>query len=152
MGVKYRPNVAGILRDRKGKILVGERLKHRGAWQFPQGGVDEGESLRKALYRELEEEIGVTRDLYKVVCERGGYRYEFVEGRLKFGTYGGQEQTYFLCDFLGKREQVQIETAHPEFQSVRWISPHEFDIGGVPKFKRKVYRQVFQDFFDTSLG
>ena len=43
MGVKYRPNVAGILCDGNGKILVGERLKHEGAWQFPQGGVDEGE-------------------------------------------------------------------------------------------------------------
>lgn len=90
--VRYRPNVAGILRDRNGKILVGERLKTRGAWQFPQGGVDEGESPREALHRELEEEIGVTRSLYQVVEERGDYRYEFIGGRLKYGIYGGRSR------------------------------------------------------------
>ena len=149
MGVKYRPNVAAILRDRKGKILVGERLKHAGAWQFPQGGVDEGESLSDALFRELEEKIGLPRDSYEIVSERGGYRYEFVDGRLKFGGYGGQEQTYFLCDFVGKKTQINIETAHPEFRAVRWIHPSEFDLKWVPKFKRSVYHAVFNDFFQS---
>ena len=147
MGVKYRPNVAGILCDGNGKILVGERLKHEGAWQFPQGGVDKGESLREALHRELEEEIGVSPDLYEIIEERGGYRYEFSGGRLKFGTYGGQEQTYFLCHFLGRPKQVRTDTKHPEFQAVRWIEPSDFDLKWVPKFKREVYAQVMRDFF-----
>ncbi len=148
MGVKYRPNVAGILRDRNGKILVAERLNYPGAWQFPQGGVDQGEDLREALYRELEEEIGVGRERYQVVEERGGYRYEFVNGRLKFGIYGGQEQTYFLCDYLGHHDEISIDTKHPEFQQVRWIRPEEFDFNWVPEFKRQVYAQVMADFFD----
>ena len=67
MGTKYRLNVAGILRNSKGKVLVGERLGKDGAWQFPQGGVDDGETALEALYRELEEEVGITRDLYTVV-------------------------------------------------------------------------------------
>src|SRR5689334_381169 len=56
---KYRPNVAGILRNRDGKILICERIHVRNAWQFPQGGVDEGETLEEALVRELWEEIGL---------------------------------------------------------------------------------------------
>ncbi len=148
MGVLYRPNVAGILRNRKGKILVGERLNKAGAWQFPQGGVDEGEDHTAALFRELEEEIGLTNDHYEIAEVRHGYRYEFADGRLKWGIYGGQEQTYYLCHFSGKKEDIVIETAHPEFRAVRWILPTEFDMEWVPEFKRTVYRQVFQDFFD----
>ena len=147
MVTKYRPNVAGILRNSKGKVLVGERLGKDGAWQFPQGGVDEGETPLEALYRELEEEIGVTRELYTVVEQRGGYRYKFADGRLKFGTYGGQEQTYFLCDYHGKKSQISIDTDHPEFQNVNWIKPHQFNFNVVPDFKRAVYEQVFRDFF-----
>ena len=147
MGVLYRPNVAGILRNSKGKILVCERVGKPGAWQFPQGGIDEGETPREALYRELEEEISLSPAHYKIIEERGGYRYQFTEGRLKFGIYGGQEQTYFLCDFLGKDKHIQVDTDHPEFQLVRWINPKAFPISGVPQFKRQVYQQIFRDFF-----
>ncbi|MCH1504631.1 RNA pyrophosphohydrolase [bacterium] len=147
MGTKYRLNVAGILRNSKGKVLVGERLGKDGAWQFPQGGVDDGETALEALYRELEEEVGITRDLYTVVEQRSGYRYQFVGGRLKFGGYGGQEQTYFLCDYHGKKSQISIDTDHPEFQNVDWIKPHRFDLNAVPEFKRSVYERVFEDFF-----
>ena len=55
--MKYRLNVAAILRNGAGKILIGERKDRSGAWQFPQGGVDEGETLAQALVRELREEI-----------------------------------------------------------------------------------------------
>ena len=151
MGLKYRSNVAGILRDCKGNVLICERVGLEGAWQFPQGGLDQGESVKKALYRELEEEIGITRDLCEIVEQRGGYRYKFDESRLKFGNYGGQEQTYFLCDFLGKKDQICIETKHPEFQQTRWIKPDEFLIEWVPKFKQDVYRDVFKDFFGVAL-
>ena len=95
----------------------------------------------------LEEEIGVAPDLYEITEERGGYRYEFVDGRLKFGVYGGQEQTYYLCRYHGRPDQVRIDTKHPEFQAVRWIDPGEFDLKWVPKFKRAVYAQVMRDFF-----
>src|SRR5438067_8221410 len=56
---RYRLNVAAILQNREGKILVCERADATGAWQFPQGGVDEGETLEAALARELVEEIGL---------------------------------------------------------------------------------------------
>lgn len=151
MEVRYRPNVAGIIRNRKGKVLVCERLGKDGAWQFPQGGIDKGESPLQALYREIEEEIGLTRKLYKVIEERTGYRYKFADGRTKFGNYGGQEQTYFLCDFLGKKDQISIDTAHPEFQQTQWIHPNKFELSAVPEFKRKVYKQVFKDFFKVTL-
>ncbi len=149
--ILYRPNVAAILRRPSGQILIAERLNVQGAWQFPQGGVDEGESFDVALYRELEEEIGVTPDLVNVIQQRGGYRYAFPKGRLKYGLYGGQEQTYFLCNYLGTDKDIRLDLHHQEFRQVKWIEPKEFQLSWVPKFKKSVYVAVFRDFFGIEL-
>ena len=146
----YRSNVAGILRNRHGQILVCERIQMENAWQFPQGGVDEGESLEEALRRELWEEIGVVPKDYRIVESRGPYRYLFGEGRRKKGFHG-KEQHYFLCDFTGEESRIQIETEHPEFRAWKWILPSEFQTAWLPEMKLEVYRAVFRDFFKISL-
>ncbi len=69
--IRYRLNVAAILRNGAGKILLGERVDRSGAWQFPQGGVDDGETLSQALARELREEISVGPSAYQIVSSRG---------------------------------------------------------------------------------
>ncbi len=145
----YRPNVAAILERKGGKILIGERIDRPGTWQFPQGGVDEGEDLLAALWREVEEEIGVAPSLYKVVEQRGGYRYKFPNGHVKWKVFRGQEQTYFRCRFKGDDSDIDLDTKSPEFASYRWIAPKKFDLDWLPKFKRAVYRQVLADFFDV---
>ena len=146
--VLYRPNVAAIILNPEGQMLVAQRSSVRGAWQFPQGGVDAGEGLEEALFREIEEEIGVKQELIKLLDRKGGYRYDFPRGRLKFGIYGGQEQVYYLCRFLGKDKDINLFTKHQEFDRWRWIRPEKFDIEWVPRFKRDVYRRVLKDFFD----
>lgn len=149
--ILYRPNVAAILRRPDGDILVAERISVDGAWQFPQGGVDDGETMQEALVRELEEEIGVTANLITTVSEKGGYRYAFPKGRLKYGIYGGQEQTYFLCDFHGTDDDIHLDRHHREFSRFKWVKPSEFRLDWVPKFKRPTYLAVFQDFFGITL-
>ena len=149
--IVYRPNVAAILQNETGHIFVAERINIKGAWQFPQGGIDEGEDAETALFRELAEEIGVTQAMLKIKERRDGYRYAFSKGRLKYGIYGGQEQSYFLCQFTGQDADVNLAATHQEFARWRWISPEDFQLTWVPKFKRAVYRQVFQDFFQLNL-
>lgn len=149
--ILYRPNVAGILRNSDGQILIAERLNVPGAWQFPQGGVDENEDFQVALFRELEEEIGVTADLVTVRDRRDGYRYAFPKGRLKYGLYGGQEQTYFLCDYHGTDQNIRLDLHHQEFRQYKWIHPESFDLNWVPRFKKAVYIAVFRDFFGILL-
>jgi putative (di)nucleoside polyphosphate hydrolase len=148
----YRPNVAAILERQNGDIFVAERLNVKGAWQFPQGGVDTGEELEAALYRELEEEIGVKPEHIEIIETRSGYRYAFSKGRLKYGVYGGQEQTYYRCRFLGKDLDIRLDAHHQEFSRWRWIPPALFQLAWVPKFKREVYRQVFHDFYQMDLS
>lgn len=149
--ILYRPNVAAILQRPDGTILICERVNVDGAWQFPQGGVDEGESFEVALFRELEEEVGVPAALVRLKEKRSGYRYPFPKGRLKYGIYGGQEQTYFLCDYLGTDKDIRLDLHHQEFSQVKWINPKDFSLDWVPKFKKAVYRAVFADFFGIDL-
>ena len=149
--IVYRPNVAAILVNQEDRIFVAERINIRGAWQFPQGGIDEGEDAETALFRELAEEIGVSRERLQVLERRDGYRYAFTKNRLKYGIYGGQEQTYFRCRFTGTDADFNLAATHQEFVQWRWILPHEFQMTWVPRFKRAVYRAVFIDFFGIEL-
>ena len=147
----YRPNVAAILRRPDGKILIAERLNFKHAWQFPQGGVDKGEDLIAAMYREVEEEIGVPRDMLNIVECRTGYRYEFPNEYLKKGKFCGQEQTYFLCEFTGDDSVIDINQQPQEFRRWKWIKPKKFHLEWVPLFKQKVFRRVMRDFFGVKL-
>ena len=146
----YRLNVAGILRNGHGQILVCERIREKGAWQFPQGGVDEGETLEDALRRELWEEIGVESGDYRIVETRGPYHYLFGDGRKKRGHHG-KEQHYFLCDFHAPDSRINVATEHPEFRAWQWIAPGEFQVVWLPEMKLEVYRAVFRDFFKIAL-
>ena len=148
--MKYRANVAAILRNASGRILICERSGLAGAWQFPQGGIHDGENPKQALRRELSEEIGVSSECYSVVLYKGPYRYLFQNGRTKKGWHG-QEQLYFLCDFKAPDNCVNVATEDPEFQAFRWINPSEFQLTWLPEMKRDVYRAVFADFFDIQM-
>lgn len=147
----YRPNVAAILQRTDGKILVAERADVQDAWQFPQGGVDEGEDLIGALHREVEEEIGIGRNMYEVLQCRTGYRYKFPDGHLKKGKWCGQEQTYFLCHYLGNDDHITLDGHSQEFTRFAWVPPSEYRLRWLPKFKRRVYKDVFRDFFKVEL-
>lgn len=121
-----------------------------GAWQFPQGGVDAGESHEEAVRRELLEEIGLKPEHYRLVEERGPYRYLFTSGRDKRGN-DGQEQRYFLVDFTGAPDDIDLEAHEPEFQAFRWILPADFSLAWLPEMKRAVYRDVLRDFFQVEI-
>ena len=146
----YRENVAAILRNRRGEILVCERLDNAGAWQFPQGGIDGGETPEQALVREVWEEIGVKAADLAIVERRGPYRYLYGKGKIKRGHHG-KEQFYFLCDFTGQDGAIDVDREHPEFQAYRWIKPAQFDAHWLPEMKRMVYAAVFADFFGVKL-
>jgi putative (di)nucleoside polyphosphate hydrolase len=153
--VRYRPNVAALIVNSTGSLLICERKTTPGAWQFPQGGVDVSESLLEALFREVREEVGLEAAHYDVIEQRDGYRYlypEHVRGKklLKHGNHG-QKQTYFLCQLKGNAPQVNVRQKSPEFRAYRWILPEEFDLDWLPDFKREVYQAVLRDFFHVEL-
>ena len=142
----YRLNVGIILVNESLHVFWGRRQGHD-TWQFPQGGVQEGESFLAALHREVREEILLEPEDYRILKSRGPYRYLFMEGRKKEG-YDGQEQYYFQAELVCEDTIVRLSADCREFRAARWIPPATFDINWVAPMKRTVYQQVFQDFFD----
>ncbi len=147
----FRPNAALIFQRPDGRILVCERTRPLGAWQFPQGGVDPGETPEEAARREGEEEVGFTPGDYDIISAKGPYRYRYPDDvrervRRKRGeAYVGQEQTYFLCRMRDDDKDPRVDCR--EFGAFRWIFPNEFNFDWLPAFKRDVYERVFADFF-----
>ncbi len=146
---RYRPNVAIILRNDAGEILVCERSDWPGCWQFPQGGVKKGETLLEALHREVEEELGLLPADYRILSSRGLYRYLFTSGRKKNG-YDGQEQQYYLAELTNNDAVIRYDASH-EFCDARWLAPAAYDLRWIAPMKYEVYAQIFLDFFGLEL-
>lgn len=144
--MSYRPAVAAIIENRTGRILICERADASGAWQFPQGGIEAGETPVAALTREVLEEISLPRSAYSIGCVRGPYRYRFPAGVTK-KAFRGQAHYYFLLHLRGSKSLVNVAGPDAEFRSARWIRPGEFNLVWLPPMKRPAYRRVLRDFF-----
>ena len=146
----YRRGVGVMLLNREGKVFVAARIDNPDdAWQMPQGGIDEDEEPWPAALRELQEETGITPDLVDLVAEcPERLRYDLPEewrGKVWGGKWRGQLQHWFLARFLGRDEDIDLETGHPEFRAWRWVEPKQLPELIVP-FKRDLYRRLLSDF------
>ena len=145
----YRPCVGVVLANTKGLIFTGERIDTPGAWQMPQGGIDEGETPDIAAFRELEEETGVDANLARIEAEHPDWiPYDLPDhllGKMWKGRYRGQQQRWFLLRFQGVDSDIDLKRHHQEFSRWRWSTPDEVLENIVP-FKRDVYAQVIAEF------
>ncbi len=144
----YRPNVAAIILSPKYpkecEVFIAARTDVKDAWQFPQGGIDNDESPRDALFRELKEEIGT--DDIEVIAEHPEWiSYDFPDAvAAKMYPFDGQIQKYFLVR-LKDVAKVDLKTKHPEFKEHKFVKYNKiFDF--VTYFKRPVYKQVLEYF------
>lgn len=144
----YRTGVGIMVINKNKQIFVGKRIdNHSDSWQMPQGGIDVGEDEDKAMKRELKEETGIA-DI-KLICRSSKYLYYNLPYRLqkKFwgGKYLGQKQKWYLVEFLGNDEAVNIHTENAEFSDWKWVSSKELVEVIVP-FKKKLYVDVIKEF------
>lgn len=145
----YRLGVGAVLLNPEGRVLVAQRIDTPGdAWQMPQGGIDEGEDPREAVFRELEEEIGTANA--QIVAETEGWlTYDLpktIRKTIWKGRYRGQKQKWFALRYLGEDADIDLEAhKHPEFSAWKWAPLDEVPDLIVP-FKRELYLEIVQAF------
>ena len=146
----YRPNVGVVLFNGQGQVWLGRRAGARGPfnWQFPQGGVDPGEDVEAAAFRELYEETGV-RSAAVLARAPEPITYDFppeVLARPNTRGFRGQSQTWLAMRFTGEDSEIDLAAVPPvEFDAWRWASFEEALVTVVP-FKRETYGRVAQHF------
>jgi len=141
----YRPNVGIILINSRNEVFWGKRIREH-SWQFPQGGIKHGESPEQAMYRELEEEVGLRKEHVRILGRtRDWLRYEVPKQWIRRewrNIYRGQKQIWFLLRLVGRDSDVSLRASdHPEFDAWRW-SQYWVPLDAVIEFKRSVYQQA----------
>lgn len=144
----YRAGVGLMILNQDNLVFMGERINSSGEFQMPQGGIDEGEDLEKAVFRELYEETGIQNAEICAEIDDWMY-YDFPETwrkRLFQGRYKGQRQKWFLLRFLGEEDEIDLMADDiQEFVSYQWAEPQTIPDMAID-FKRKTYLQVLDGF------
>ena len=133
------------------EVLVGRRLDHpSGYWQMPQGGIDDNENPKEAVWREMLEEIGTNKaELIKISNQ--WINYDIPSETLKTLPWGdiyiGQTQKWFAFNFLGEDHDINVGTDKPEFSEWKWSRMNSI-VDRIVPFKRDVYSKILEEFKD----
>ncbi|RKF20941.1 RNA pyrophosphohydrolase [Alginatibacterium sediminis] len=153
-GDGYRPNVGIIICNQRGQVLWARRCGQH-SWQFPQGGVDDGETPEQAMYRELHEEVGLLpKDVKILASTRHWLRYKLPKRLIRWDSAPvciGQKQKWFLLSLEGEESNIRFDRCgHPEFDDWRWVS-YWYPVRQVVSFKRDVYRRAMKEFANFAM-
>ena len=142
-----RNGVGIVVLNKNNKVFVAKRIDNpKNFWQMPQGGVDKDEDFLTAAYRELKEETSI-KDVELIREIEGTMTYELPNhllGIIWKGKYKGQKQKWFLMRFLGKDNEININTKYPEFIEWKWV-----EIEKLPElivlFKKHIYEEILKE-------
>ena len=142
-----RTGVGIIVLNNNNQVFVGKRKDNpNDKWQMPQGGVDKGEDFITAMRRELIEETSIKN--IKILKEiRNMYQYELPDnlvGIIWRGKFRGQRQKWFITKFLGKDDEINLNTQHPEFIDWKWIDPQDLP-EVIVDFKKELYLNLLKE-------
>lgn len=145
----FRLNVGIILLNDEGKVFWGKRPGYKDAWQFPQGGVNNYETLKETMYRELAEETGLTADDVELIGVTRRWLYYNLPYKYQRHHQTplciGQKQKWFLLKLVSDEENIRFDqTDSPEFTSWKWVD-YWYPVKKVISFKRDVYQKALQE-------
>jgi len=143
----FRPNVGIILSNGEGRLLWARRIGQN-AWQFPQGGIRSDETPEEAMYRELDEEVGLEPAQVEMMgATRGWLRYRLPRRFIRRSSRPvciGQKQVWFMLRLLCEDREVCLDkTNNPEFDHWRWVD-YWHPLNDVVAFKRNVYNKALK--------
>jgi len=144
----FRPNVGIVICNAEGKLLWAKRIGQN-AWQFPQGGIQRGEKPEQALFRELGEELGLTRDDVQILGVTSGWLRYRLPSRYLRRSRGrvciGQKQKWFALRLIADDTAVRLDASDkPEFDGWRWVD-YWLPLDEVVEFKREVYHSALRE-------
>jgi len=145
----YRPNVGIIICNRHGQVLWARRFGQN-SWQFPQGGINNNETPEQAMFRELNEEVGLLPKNVRILSVTNGWlRYKLPKRMVRWENEPvciGQKQKWFLLELISDTSAINLSlTSVPEFDDWKWVS-YWYPIRQVIAFKRDVYRKAMKEF------
>lgn len=145
-----RPNVCMLVYNSRGQLWIGERHDKKGHWQFPQGGVELGATLKENVMRELREELGISRKTLgriRKLKSRHSYLWKVVPGYAR-GRWWGQSQSFWLVEFQGSDSDFDLTREKDrEFRRWRWASVTTVR-AVVAKERRKGYAGPLKEFLE----
>ena len=140
----YRACVVGVFVSTQDKVLLAKR-SDLPAWQFPQGGVDPGETAKQALQREMHEEIGCQNfEILQQSSKDWPYDFPADMNTHISRKYRGQIQSWFLCRLDSKEQADLSKASSKEFCQLEWVDPQEA-LKRVVDWKKNVYQAALSD-------
>ncbi|NVK21921.1 MAG: RNA pyrophosphohydrolase [Kangiellaceae bacterium] len=144
----FRANVGIIICNNHGQLLWTRRFGQT-SWQFPQGGVNPGESAEQTMYRELYEEVGLEKDDVRILgSTQHWYKYRLPQRLIRQNSQPlciGQKQKWFLLQLVADESKIDFAaTDHPEFDGFIWVN-YWYPVRNVVNFKRDVYRAALSE-------
>ena len=139
----FRANVGGIVVNSENLILALERTAIPGAWQLPQGGLEEGEQPEVAVVREVCEETGLAPTDFQIIDEYPEWiAYELPTDKRNSKVGRGQVQKWFLLKLTANDGGINLNKGpEPEFRNWRWTT-FSWLVDRVVSFRRSTYRKL----------
>jgi len=143
----YRANIGIVIANEKKQILLAKRYK-QDAWQLPQGGIDKGETELEALYRELDEEVGLAPDQVELIAKTPKWlRYDLPMEHVRRSQKPlcvGQKQVWFLLKLSSDDSEISLNShAKVEFDDWKWVDYWD-PVDKVINFKKDVYEDMLK--------
>lgn len=140
----YRANVGIVLCNRQSQVMWARRVGGQNAWQFPQGGIAEGEDTDIAMYRELWEETGLRENDVRILAATNSWlRYKLPKRLVRKNSSPrciGQKQKWYLLELTTNEEAFDLSVSEkPEFDHWKWVD-YWHPVDNVVYFKRRVYQ------------
>ena len=143
----YRRGVGMIIINDDGRFWLGKRIGTE-AWQFPQGGIDKGEKVRDAMYRELQEETGLEKDMVEIISISKRWLVYHIPHVFQRHSkkFDGAMQKWYLLKLIDNDSKINLNASgHAEFDAWKW-GDKDAAIKSVIRFKRDVYKSILKEF------
>lgn len=141
----FRAGVGCVIFDDNNQILIFSRTDNNDIWQFPQGGMDQGETPEKTLWRELYEETALTNDdfiFYKNYPNWLYYEYPTkIRNSIKDTSCLGQIHCWFFLKIKSDAVVDLSKAPDKEFDGYKWTTFDNF-LETTADFKLPVYKKL----------